>query len=264
MEQAIYIHGTAPSEQARLRLLNELTNKSFIDFLQLEETSSVLEVGSGLGILAREVARRVPQGEVLGVEYSAEQLTLAQSSLPNLQFTQGDAHALEFADNRFDVVYCRYVLEHLANPLQALQEMHRVLKPDGKVFVQENNILVNVFYPDCPRFEALWQHFAILQERLGGDAVIGKKLFPLLQQAGFQEITLSIQPEIHYAGSASFRPWIENQIGNIESAAKELRLQQFATEEEISLAIAEVRSWLERDDASAFFYWNRASGVKRT
>jgi hypothetical protein len=108
----------------------------------------------------------------------------------------------------------------------------------------------------------LWQQFAILQERLGGDALIGKKLFPLLKQAGFQEITLSIHPEIHYASSTSFRPWIENQIGNIESVEKELRLQQFATEEEIRLAIAEVRSWLERDETSVFFYWNRASGVK--
>jgi ubiquinone/menaquinone biosynthesis C-methylase UbiE len=263
MEQANYIHGTEPAEQARLRLLNELTNKSFIDFLQIEETSSVLEVGSGLGILAQDVARLVPKGEVCGVEYSSEQLTLVKTSLPNLHFIQGDAHALEFEDDHFDVVYCRYVLEHLTYPLQALKEMHRVLKPDGKVFVQENNILVNVFYPECPRFEALWKQFAILQERLGGDALIGKKLLPLLKQAGFQEITLNIQPEIHYSGRSSFHPWIENQIGNIESAAKELQLQQLATEEEMSLATGELRSWLERDDACAFFYWNRASGVKR-
>jgi len=263
MEQASYIHGTQPAEQARLRLLNELTNKSFIDFLQIEETNSVLEVGSGLGILAQEVARLVLKGEVVGVEYSREQLTLVKTSSPNLHFTQGDAHALEFEDDHFDVVYCRYVLEHLSYPLQALKEMHRVLKPNGKVFVQENNILVNVFYPECPRFEALWKQFAMLQERLGGDALIGKKLLPLLKQAGFQDIRLSIQPEIHYSGTPSFRPWIENQIGNIESAAKELNLQQLATEEEMSLAIGELRSWLERDDACAFFYWNRASGVKR-
>src|SRR5438067_12526014 len=90
MEQASYIHGTQPAEQARLRLLNELTNKSFIDFLQIEETNSVLEVGSGLGILAQEVARLVLKGEVVGVEYSREQLTLVKTSLPNLHFTQGD------------------------------------------------------------------------------------------------------------------------------------------------------------------------------
>ena len=263
MEQAAYIHGTEPPEQARLRLLNELTNRSFINFLPLAEADSVLEVGSGLGVLAKEVARLVPAGEVFGVEYSPEQLALAERPLPNLHFIQGDAHALDFADDRFDVVYCRYVLEHLADPLLALKEMRRVLKPGGKVFVQENNILVNLFYPECPSFEALWGKFAVLQGRLGGDALIGKKLLPLLTRSGFEGVELSIQPEVHYSGRPSFRPWIENQIGNVEGAAKELESRQLATAEEISRAVAELKEWMGRDDACAFFYWNRATGVKR-
>ena len=262
MEKATYIHGTESEEQARLRLLNDLTNKPFVDFLELEEKSAVLEVGSGLGVLAEEVARRVREGEVYGVEYSPEQLAQVAGSLPNLHFMQADAHQLEFEDDRFDVVYCRYVLEHVADPLQVLKEMRRVLKPQGKVFVQENNILVNVFYPECPRFDALWRAFAVLQERLGGDALIGKKLFPLLKQAGFKDIKLSIQPEIHHSGKPSFRPWIENQIGNVLGAARELEAYHLATAAEIQEAIDEVRSLVERDDAGAFFYWNRASGVK--
>ena len=262
MEKATYIHGTESAEQARLRLLNDLTNKPFIDFLELEETSSVLEVGSGLGILAGGVARVVTRGEVYGVEYSPEQLAQAVVSSPNLHLVQGDAHELEFEDDRFDVVYCRYVLEHVADPLRVLKEMRRVLKPGGKVFVQENNILVSTFYPECPRFDMLWRQFALLQERLGGDALIGKKLLPLLKGAGFEEIKLSIQPEIHYSGKQSFRPWIENQIGNIEGAAAEMEAHQLATAQEIRQAIDEVRALSKRDDAGAFFYWNRASGVK--
>ena len=264
MEKATYIHGTESAEQARLRLLNDLTNKPFIDFLELEETSSVLEVGSGLGILAGGVARVAARGEVYGVEYSPDQLAQAEVSAPNLHLVQGDAHELEFEDDRFDVVYCRYVLEHVADPLQVLKEMRRVLKPGGKVFVQENNILVNTFYPECPRFDRLWRQFALLQEQLGGDALIGKKLLPLLKHAGFVEIKLSIQPEIHYSGKPSFRPWIENQIGNVEGAAAELEARQLATAQEIRQAIDEVRALSERDDAGAFFYWNRASGVKPT
>ncbi|HVF51711.1 MAG TPA: methyltransferase domain-containing protein [Pyrinomonadaceae bacterium] len=263
MGDATYIHGTERAEQARLSRLNELTNKQFTDFLELEETSRVLEVGSGLGILAQEVARLVPRGEVFGVEYSPAQLALAQNSLPNIHFTQGDAHALEFADASFDVVYCRYVLEHLADPVRALHEMFRVLRQGGKVFVQENNILAHVVYPDCPRFDDLWRRFAVLQERLGGDALIGKKLLPLLKEAGFQEISLSIQPEVHYTGQTGFRVWIENTIGNVEGAAAGLQAQGLASREEIGLAVGELRALLERDDACAFFYWNRATGVRR-
>lgn len=262
MEKATYIHGTESAEQARLRLLNELTNRPFIEFLELEATSSVLEVGSGLGILAQEVARVVREGEVYGVEYSPEQLAKAEVSAPNLHLSQGDAHHLRFEDERFDIVYCRYVLEHVADPAQVLREMRRVLKPQGRVFVQENNILVNTFYPERPRFDALWRKFALLQEKLGGDALIGKKLLPLLKQAGFEEIRLSIQPEIHHSGEPGFRPWIENLIGNIESAAAALEAHQLASADEIQQAIDEARALIERDDAGAFFYWNRASGVK--
>jgi ubiquinone/menaquinone biosynthesis C-methylase UbiE len=261
MEKATYIHGTTHSEQARLALLNRLTNEPFIRFLELEETDSVLEVGSGLGILAADVARVVPRGEVWGVEYSAEQLAAAQSS-PNLRFVKGDAHQLPFEDERFDVVYCRYVLEHLADPLRALWEMRRVLRRGGKIFAQENNILVNVFYPECPRFESVWRKFALLQQRLGGDALIGKKLFALFKQAGFAEIKLSIQPEIHCAGQPTFRPWLENQMGNVEGGAEELQKHHLATREEIDGALVELRALVERDDASAIFYWNRASALK--
>lgn len=260
--EATYIHGTESAEQARLRRLNELTNRSFIEFLELEETASVLEIGSGLGILAQDVARVVTKGEVYGVEYSPEQLARAEVSVPNLHLTRGDAHRLEFEDERFDVVYCRYVLEHVAAPAQVLREMRRVLKPGGRVFVQENNILVNLLYPECPRFDAVWRQFAVLQEKLGGDALIGKKLLPLLKEAGFEEIKLSIQPEIHRSGEQGFRHWIENLIGNIEGTAAALEAHQLATVEEIQHAIDEARALLERDDAGAFFYWNRASGVK--
>jgi len=88
---AVYIHGTAESEQGRLVALNRLTNQSFVDFLELKRNHSVLEVGRGLGMLAAEVAVRAPHGEVVGVEYSAEQLAATKVTQSNLRFQQGDA-----------------------------------------------------------------------------------------------------------------------------------------------------------------------------
>jgi SAM-dependent methyltransferase len=262
--KAAYIHGTTSSEQARLALLNRLTNRPFIEFLALDGASSVLEVGSGLGILAGEVAARLPEGAVYGVEYAEAQLAQARNSstAPNLHFIQGDAHALPFRAESFDTVYCRYLLEHVADAVEVLREMRRILRGGGRALAQENNILIITFYPECPRFESVWARFAELQARLGGDASIGKKLFAFFRQAGFKEIELSLQPEIHYAGTETFRPWIENLIGNVESGAKELQKRGLATGEEIGEAIDELRSFSEGEDASAIFYWNRASGVK--
>lgn len=261
MEPTTYIHGTHSAEQERLAGLNALTNPPFLEFLRLNETDVVLEVGSGLGILANEVARRVPAGEVLGIEFSTEQLARAQVETPNLRFLQGDAHELPFPESRFDVVYCRYLLEHVRDPQRVLQEMHRVLKPGGRAFAMENDMQMLAFDPDCPHFDALLSQFTTLQARFGGDARVGKRLFALFRGAGFREIALSYQPEIHPAGSPAFVPWIENAIAVMEGASPLLLSNGLATEE-IEGALAELRGLRTREDACALFHWNRASGVK--
>ena len=263
MADATYIHGTDSAEQDRLALLNRLTNQSFVEFLPISGAHAILELGSGLGLLAEQLAARYPQSEVCGVEYAQAQLAAAKDRCrANLHFIQGDARGLPFADESFDLVYCRYVLEHVAAPIRMLQEAHRVLKPGGTICLQENNILAFVLHPDCPRFTAVWRQFARLQEQLGGDALIGKKLLPLLKTAGFDDIVLSIAPEIHYAGVPTFRPWIANVIGNVRSGARELEGRQLATQEEIVEALVELQTFSEREDASMFFYWNRASAQK--
>ncbi|HZU38065.1 MAG TPA: methyltransferase domain-containing protein [Gemmataceae bacterium] len=262
MSEAIYIHGTDPAEQQRLAKLGDLTNRAFLQFLEFDRHSKIVDVGSGLGILTRELALRMPDGEVWGVEKSTEQLAQAVCDLPNLHFRQADAHALPLPDDHFDVVFCRYLLEHVTDPAGVLREMRRILKPGGKIFVQENNILINAFDPDTPRFDALWQKFAHLQTVLGGDAAIGKRLYGLLRGAGFHEIALSIQPEVHHYGQPTFRPWIENLIANVRPAQQNLIAFGLATAEEIAAGLDELKGLLDNPLASTFWYWNRASGVK--
>src|SRR5688572_20691110 len=90
---ADYIHGTQPREQARLAALNRLTNAAFIEFLQVSPGAGVLEVGSGLGILAAAVARAAPGAGVTGVEISPDQLAAAVRAA-GVEYRQGDAHRL--------------------------------------------------------------------------------------------------------------------------------------------------------------------------
>jgi hypothetical protein len=91
--------------------------------------------------------------------------------------------------------------------------MHRVLRRGGRVCLQENDILVSRFDPDVASFDLVWLQFAALQQHLGGDPFVGKRLFALLKQVGFREIALSLQPEIHHAGQPTFQPWVRNVIG---------------------------------------------------
>jgi SAM-dependent methyltransferase len=262
MTTATYIHGTETEEQARLRLLNHLTNDAFITFLELNEGDHALEVGSGLGLLTNAVATRLPRGEVCGVERSPEQMSEAARAYPRLRFVQGDAQALPFADESFDVVYGRYILEHLADPARSLAEARRVLKTGGKAFFQENDITALRCDPEMPTFASVWGRFARLQAMCGGDALIGRRLYSLFRLAGFTSVRLSIQPEVHHAGSDTFGPWVENIAGNVRGAAPLLLTHGLATDGELARACAELDEFGARDDASIIFYWNRAAGVK--
>jgi SAM-dependent methyltransferase len=262
LPHASYIHGTHSDEQARLTLLNGLTNPAFIAFLDVGAQSRILDVGCGLGILTCEVAMCVPAARVVGIECAAQQLAARSEGAANVHFVRGDAHALALSDDGFDLVYGRYLLEHVTDPLQTLHEMHRVLRRGGRVCLQENDILVSRFDPDVASFDVVWRQFAALQLRLGGDPFVGKRLFALLKQVGFREIALSLQPEIHHAGQPTFQPWVRNVIGNIEGAAEALRAGGLCTRAQIDAAVHDLESLTTRDDATALFYWNRACAVK--
>lgn len=264
-QESIYIHGTHPEEQTRLSLLNDLTNASFLDFMEIRPGDSVLEVGSGLGILANYVATRFPGCDVTGIEIAPEQIKKARanfSETPNLRFLEGDALSLQIKESSFDVVYCRYVLEHVSDSAVVLSKIFRVLKAGGRLFVQENNILIYALYPDCPSYSVVLRKFADLQSQMGGDAEIGKKLFSLMKRAGFGSIHLSIGPEVHHYDMPTFDPWIVNSLEILKGARNRLAALDGVSESLVEAAIAELDDLRKNPYASAYFYWNRASGIK--
>jgi SAM-dependent methyltransferase len=262
MAEVKYIHGTDDAEAARLRSFNKLVNPSFLDFLQLDGAKSVLEVGSGLGILTREVALRLPRSEVVGVEYSAEHLARADRSLPNLRFVQGDAHQLEFEDEYFDVVYCRWLLEHVADPQRALQEMRRVTKSGGLAFVEEVDLTWQRYDPPIPQFENVWARISVLQEKLGGDSQIGRRPLRLFKAAKLRDIMLSMGTEVHWSGTPEFREWVENELAFMRGCAENLQRFDLASRTDIEEALSALRELSERNDATTCWCWNRAKAIK--
>jgi SAM-dependent methyltransferase len=256
-----YIHGTEPSEQERLAALNRLTNQPFVSFLDVRPGLRVLEVGSGLGLLARDVSAVAAGVSVVGVEQSARQLAAATSSAA-IHYVQGDAHRLPLADDSFDLVYARYVLEHVSEPRAMLREMCRVTRKGGRVAVCENDISLLRVDPPCPAFESVWESFQHHQARLGGDSQIGRRLFRLFREAGLMKIELSLQPDVHWFGSPQFAGWVRNIIGNVESAQDALIAEQLCTREQIQDAVSELEDLITNEQASSGFAWNRVVAVK--
>jgi ubiquinone/menaquinone biosynthesis C-methylase UbiE len=96
----------------------------------------VLDVACGTGVLAREAARRVrPGGAVVGLDRNDGMLAVARRKAPEIEWRQGLAEALPFADERFDAVVSQFGLMFFDDRVSALAEMWRVLKPGGGLAV---------------------------------------------------------------------------------------------------------------------------------
>jgi len=125
----------------------------------------------------------------------------------------------------------------------------------------ENDISLVRLDPPCAGFDAVWSAFVDHQRRLGGDGLIGRRLFRLFRAAGFRQIELSVQPELHWYGSPGFAPWIENLAGNIKSGQQGLIESGLCSAEQIEHALTELAALASRDDASMSFVWNRVAAL---
>ena len=138
----------------RQKQLAQTFNPSSIRFLdEIGDLSGAktLDLGCGIGETSRMLAQRVgPGGSVHGIDFDPALVESAQSlaEQSNITFAQGDAHALDFADASFDVVYTRFLLVHLQDPQAALKEMIRVCKPQGKVIVHDGDFSTIYTGPD--------------------------------------------------------------------------------------------------------------------
>jgi ubiquinone/menaquinone biosynthesis C-methylase UbiE len=100
--------------------------------------SDILDVACGTGIVARTVLSTMKDSvRVIGLDLNGEMLSLAaelsEDSGFEIEWKQGDANDLPFADERFDLLFCQQGMQFFPNPQQVLKEMHRVLRPEGSV-----------------------------------------------------------------------------------------------------------------------------------
>jgi len=106
------------------------------DAVRIEAGNRVLDVACGTGALAREALTRVgQQGQVVGLDLDEGMLAVAARTEPKVEWRQGDAGALPFEDESFDVVVSQFALMYFPDRVTALREMWRVLVPNGRLAV---------------------------------------------------------------------------------------------------------------------------------
>lgn len=194
--QQSYVHGYDPRENIRLQdqatTLVELLHSDTI----YPAGSTVLEAGCGVGAQTITLAQNSPDARFTSIDISAESVAEAKQRIEaaghtNVSFQQGDIFNLPFKPASFDHIFVCFVLEHLAQPVAALNTLKTLLKTDGTITVIEGDHGSTYFYPDNAAAHRAIQCQVELQQRAGGNANIGRELYPLLTASGFRSIQVS-------------------------------------------------------------------------
>ena len=121
--------------------IDKYWRKNFLKNLPLKNDSYVLDVATGTGDIGFEIKKRY-SCQIIGLDYSSKMLDIAiqkakKYNMKNYTFIQGDAEALPFDDNTFDIITISYGFRNLGNFENALNEFYRVLKPNGTLGILE-------------------------------------------------------------------------------------------------------------------------------
>jgi len=206
-----YVHGYSEREAERLAdQANTLARLLHHDSI-FPAGSRILEAGCGVGAQTVHLARNNPGCAIVSVDISEVSLAearrkVAERGFTNVEFQQGDIFNLTYPAAAFDHVFVCFVLEHLAEPARALAALKRVLKPGGTITVIEGDHGSAYFYPDDADARRAIQCLIELQARAGGNALIGRQLYPLLVAGGFRNVAVS--PRMVYV-DASRPEWVE-------------------------------------------------------
>jgi ubiquinone/menaquinone biosynthesis C-methylase UbiE len=158
--------------------------------------ASVLSVGCGPGVILREVCALDPSIRATGLDISEERVQEAkQRNRENAQanFVRGDAQAMDFASNSFDLVYSRMLLEYLKDKEGAVREMVRVCKQGGAVLLQDLDGQLLWHYPEDPVVQGTVEKVVRALAVTGFDPFVGRKLFSLAHQAGLKNIDVHVE-----------------------------------------------------------------------
>ena len=200
-----YVHGYGNQEAARLEdQARTLENLLHWD-TGFPDGSAVLEAGCGTGAQTVALARSSPGARIAAVDRSAASLSearqrVATAGLGNVTFHQADLLALPFPPGSFDHAFVCFVLEHLQDPAAVLLALRRAIRRGGTITVIEGDHGSTFFHPDSDDARTAIACQVELQRRAGGDAMIGRRLYPLLADAGFEAVRVS--PRMVYADAS--------------------------------------------------------------
>lgn len=224
----------------------------------LHPNQRLLDVGCGPGTITIDLARRVAPGAVVGFDAAAGVIERAQSLLggddapTNCAFVVDDVYEIGADDDSFDIVHAHQVLQHLTDPVAALLEMRRVLKPGGLLAVRDADYGAMSWAPSAPALDRWMEIYQAIAADQGSMPDAGRYLLGWVMEAGFIDIETSVDVWT-FATPADRAWWGDLWADRVEHSsyathAEDLRL---ASAVELQAIAAGWRRWI--DEPAGFF-----------
>ena len=198
-----YMHEGGRRGRDRLRILSGVvgpTTSHLLDGLGIMPGWTAVDVGCGSGDVSFDLARRVgPQGKVIGLDMDEAQLGIVRSeakerSLTNMEFWTADVRE-PWPVSSANLVYTRFVLTHLPDPLSAIRHAFAALKSGGIFVAEDVDMAGHTCHPPSPAFDFYYECYLKAARLRGGNPFIGLGLDLLFRQAEFTDVrTTLVQP----------------------------------------------------------------------
>jgi len=200
-----YVHGYTGREAVRLHDQAGTLVALLHHDTRYPPGSAVLEAGCGVGAQTIILSRNSPGASITSIDISPDSIAqadglLRRAGVVNVTLAVGDVFDLPYGDASFDHVFACFLLEHLDRPGAALEHLKRVLREGGSITVIEGDHGSAFFHPDSEKAKLAIMCLIDSQSALGGDALIGRRLYPLLEEAGFRDV--SVSPRMVYVDSS--------------------------------------------------------------
>ena len=263
-----YVHGYSSWEEKRLTDQAATLVDLFHSDSHYGKGEVVLEAGCGVGAQTVTLAAKNPDTRFVSVDACEQSLKQAEqraweAGLSNVEFRLADIFNLPFEADSFDHVFLCFVLEHLPNPDEALRRLMTVLKPGGSIVAIEGDHGSTCFHPRNEAADRVIDCLVEMQAQGGGDALIGRRLFPLFTDVGLESVHVS--PRMVYVDSSRprlvegfTRNTFTAMIRNVRDKALESGL---IDAEEFDRGIEGLLRTAE-DDGVFYYTFFKAMGVK--
>lgn len=247
----IYTHG---HHETVLRSHSSRTIANSAEYLRphLHSEVRLLDVGAGPGTITVEFAQHVAHvtaTEIGDAELALSRSLAAEQGISNIDFAIQDVHALNFEDDSFDIVHTHQVLQHVADPVQALREMRRVTKPGGMVAARDADYDGFTWFPLLPALDEWLQLYRAAARANGGEPDAGRRLLSWARAAGFDDVTATASTWCY--ATPEDRAWWGGMWADriLESAlARQLVDSEMATPTDLRRLSDAWRAWADDGD----------------